>query len=253
MSQMDPDRVTLDAYVDGELSAAEMTRIAALVAQRPDLRRYVENQERLRRTLQASFASVMNEEISEQLRLRASAFPRARKTAWRDRFSEFFSWRALVPAAGALALGLFVGLAVERFAVTEAPLLQSKPNGQTVARGELARVLSEELASMQNPSGAVRVGLSFRSRSGRDCRTFIWDGTINSMSGIACHNDGDWVVAALATGASNTNAQAQYQMAGAAMPDTIRNMIKEMIAGRPFDASTERAARASNWSGTHPR
>ncbi|HLJ53087.1 MAG TPA: hypothetical protein VKT24_06850, partial [Rhizomicrobium sp.] len=84
MSQKDPDRATLDAFVDGELPASEMTRIAALVAQRADLRTYVEKQERLRRTLQDSFAQLMREPISEQLRQTVQAAPisRPRSAAW---------------------------------------------------------------------------------------------------------------------------------------------------------------------------
>jgi hypothetical protein len=69
------------------------------------------------------------------------------------------------------------------------------------------------------------------------------------MSGIACHNDGEWVVQALAAQAPNAHARAPYQMAGAGMPDAIRASVQEMISGRPFDASAERAARASHWAG----
>ena len=254
MSQLDPDRATLDAFVDGELPAPEMTRIAALVAQRPDLRRYVESQEHLRQTLQASFAPLLSEPIPEQLRhnVQASAIARTRTTAPGERLGRVFSWRGLAPAAVALAFGLLVGIAVDRFALTEQAFLKSTPNGQTVARGELARVLSEELASRQSVGAAVRVGLSFRSKSGRDCRTFTSDGVKNTTSGIACFNDGEWVVAALATQAPDANAQSQYQMAGAAMPDTIRGAVEDMISGLPFDASAERAARASHWSGANP-
>jgi hypothetical protein len=120
-----------------------------------------------------------------------------------------------------------------------------------VAQGELARVLSEELASTQNPAAAVRVGLSFRSKTGNDCRTFTWEGAKSSMNGIACHSDGDWVVATLANEPPNANAQSQYQMAGSGMPDTIRSAVKSMMSGQPFDASSERAARASHWSGAN--
>src|ERR1041384_6976226 len=163
MSQSDPDRTTLDAFVDGELPASEMTRIAALVAQRADLRDYVEGQERLRRTLRDSFAPLMNEALPERLQhsVQASALrSRAPGWAWRDGFREFFTWRTLGPAAAALAV------AVDRLAATEGALLQSTASGQTVARGELSRALDEQLASTQNPADAVRVGLSFRDKNG---------------------------------------------------------------------------------------
>jgi len=226
-----------------------------LVAQRPDLRRYVENQERLRRTLQASFAPVMSESIPEQLQqsVQTSAISRWRRTAWNDRLGAFLSWRVLAPATAALALGLFVGIAVDRFTATEEAFLRSTPSGQTVARGELARILNEQLASEQNPAGTIRVGLSFRSKSGNDCRTFTWDGAKNSVSGIACQRDGEWAMAELATEPPHAIAQSQYQMAGAEMPDTIRSAVKNLISGQPFNASAERAARASHWSGASSR
>ena len=256
MSQSDPDRTTLDAFVDGELPASEMTRIAALVAQRADLRDYVEGQERLRRTLRDSFAPLMNEALPERLQqsVQASALrSRAPGWAWRDGFREFFTWRTLGPAAAALAVGLFVGVAVDRFAATEGALLQSTASGQTVARGELSRALDEQLASTQNPADAVRVGLSFHDKNGRDCRTFTAEGTKNSLNGIACHSESDWVVTAFATTVPNSNARAPYQMAGAGMPDVIRDAVNDMIVGEPFDASAERVARASHWAGVKSR
>jgi len=255
MSQKDPDRATLDAFVDGELPASEMTRIAALVAQRADLRTYVEKQERLRQTLQESFVHVMHEPISERLRqtVQAATISRPRGASWGNGLREIFTWRALRPAAAALAFGLVVGIAVDRFGLSGDALLQSTADGQTVARGELAHVLSEQLAAAQNPAEAIRVGLSFRNKGGRDCRTFEWDGAKNSLSGIACRSAGEWVVPTWTTAVPNAHAQAPYQMAGAGMPDAIRTSVQEMISGAPFDASAERAARRAHWSGATPR
>lgn len=251
MSGTDLDRETLDAFIDGELPASEMTRAAALVAAQAELRRYVEEQERLRRTLQDSFAPLMNEPIAKRVRQMVEAYaakPARQSASWSGGLGQFFSWRAIGLAA-AMAAGLLVGIAVDRIGLSEEAFLESTSNGQTVARGELARVLSEKLAADQDAAKAVRVGLSFRSKDGDDCRTFTWDGARNSTSGIACHSKDAWVVAALATQAPDAQAHALYQIAGASMPDAIRRAVNEMIAGRPFDAAAERAARASQWSG----
>jgi hypothetical protein len=119
-----------------------------------------------------------------------------------------------------------------------------------LAQGELAGALSQQLASSDQSGRRTRIGISFRGRSGLDCRTFEWSGTTTAANGVACHTGGEWAVAALATTARTANDQSAYQMAGAAMPDTIRNTVNEMIAGLPYDAAAERAARDAHWSGS---
>jgi hypothetical protein len=249
----DISRETLDAHVDGELAPEEMTRVAAVLAERADLKSYIDSQLELRNRLSDSFAAVMAEPVPDRLQetLRASATPRRLDAAsWRARIGAYLSWHIAVPAAAALAFGLIVGVAIERPAPAELPFVRSSQNGQVIAQGELAGALSEQLASSDQHDQRARIGISFRSRNGLDCRTFEWLGATTAADGVACHTGTDWAVAALATTARTGNDQAAYQMAGAGMPDTIRSTVNKMIAGAPFDATAERAARADHWSGT---
>lgn len=243
-------RETLDAYVDGELTPDAMTRVAALLAERADLKAYVDSQIALRNRLSDSFVPLMAEPIPDRLQwtLRA-ATPRLHVASRRGWLGKFFSWRVGVPLAASLAFGLIIGVAIERSARTELPFIRSSQNGQVLAQGELADALSEQLAASNQNSRRARIGISFRSRMGLDCRTFEWLGATMATNGVACHAGGEWAVAALITTRRIANDRAAYQMAGAAMPDAIRNVVNEMIAGAPYDAVAEHAARDTHWSG----
>ena len=244
-------RETLDAYVDGELAPDEMTRVAALLAERADLKTYVDSQIALRNRLSDSFAPLMAEPISDRLqRTLRAAPPHLHLASLLGWLGEFRSWRVGVPLAASLAFGLVVGVvAIERSARTELPFVRSLQNGEVLAQGELAGALNQQLESSDQRDQRARIGISFRSRAGFDCRTFEWRGTTTTANGVACHTARDWAVAALATTRRTVDNQAAYQMAGAAMPDAIRNTVNDMIAGAPYDAAAERAARDNHWSG----
>ena len=246
----DLGRETLNAYCDGELPAEEMTRIAALLEKRPDLRAYVEGQERLRRHLHESFAPLMNEPIAQRLQaLVTSSSNNKRATVVRERLREFFTWNVVGPAAATLAAGLLVGIVVERVVPEPGPFVGSASTGQILAEGALAHALDDQLASNPQSGQHVQIGLSFRSRQGRDCRTFVWNGDAQSTSGIACRFGADWRVAVLASQTRRVEDRATYQMAGASMPNSIRDAVSAMISGQPFGPDEERAARAAHWAG----
>lgn len=244
----DLSRETLNAYADGELSPAEMTRVAALLAKRPDLQAYVENQARLKHHLQESFAPLLGEPIPERLLQATLARRTSPVPAWRVRLQEFFTWNVVGPAAATLAAGLLVAVVVERFASEQTPFVKSFENGRILAQGKLAQALDDQLASNAQ-AGPVRIGLSFQSKQGRDCRTFEWISAAVSTSGVACRVGADWHVAALATEARHANDTAAYQTAGAEMPQSIRSTVSAIISGQPFDAADERDARAHHWAG----
>ena len=250
----DTGRETLDAYVDGELPPAEMTRIGALLAERADLKSYVDDQIALKTRLQASFAPLLVEAIPDRLQQALHAtLPRLRTASWRARISQYLSWNVAVPAAASLVFGLIIGIAIERSGPAELPFVRSFSNGQVVAQGELADALNVQLASAGRSAPHAHIGLSFRSRNGEDCRTFEWRGEATVTSGVACHAADEWAVAATATTARTANDQAAYQMAGVGMPDAIRNTVNAMIAGEPYNAAAERAARGAHWRGAkHP-
>jgi hypothetical protein len=112
--------------------------------------------------------------------------------------------------------------------------------GALMAKGALATALKNQLASTGS-SNRVRIGVSFRNRSGQDCRTFV-DG---NQAGLACHHDEGWAVAAIVAAPAETGGT--YRMAGSEMPDAIRQVVTANIEGAPFDAAAERTARDHGW------
>jgi hypothetical protein len=246
---MSPTKEELYSFIDGELAVSEMAKVAAMVDRSPELQRDVEEQEQLRQRLHSAFAALMEAPIPERLLDSARNAPlsfRARMSEWLSRHSATSAGSVLrlaVPAT-ALVLGLFIGIGVERQSTSGTDLIATPTAGQVVAQAQLARALDSQLASEQT-SGGPRVEVSFRSKNGQDCRTFEVAGATSSADGVACRNNGRWLVGALVTTAHTSNSA--YQLAGSEMPEAIRNTVADMIAGEPFDAVAERQARDRGW------
>lgn len=236
---MSLSKESLSAFMDGELEPQEIARIAALVEQDPSLKSFVDEQDKLRAELRAAFSDVMTDAVPERLLAAAAHTPvslRVRARKWFGSGSP--ALRFGVPAA-AMALGLLIGVGVERTSSGVSDFGTS-PSGQIVARADLADALEHKLAA---DAGRTQIGVTFRDKSGTTCRTFTTSaGTTN---GLACRYNGEWQVGALVSG---PKAQATgYALAGSEMPDAIRNAIAARISGEPFDAAAERAARDSGW------
>jgi len=237
-------RETLMRFVDGELPPEEAARVEAAIAQSPEMQAFVQSQTALRRDFSTAFAPIMDERIPDRLTSAIADTP----VSWRWRAAHALSGKAArnawvwvgVPAAGALALGLVIGVFLNP--ANMGPIA-AKKDGSVVAQGVLADALNTRLASDVQPAGTPRVGVSFHAKDGRDCRTFETGG----VSGIACRGETAWDIAALAS--VRTEAPGTYHMAGSAMPDAIRSAAAEMIDGVPFDAAAERDARARGWRG----
>lgn len=231
---MDPDRETLNAFVDGELPPQEMERIARLLEQRPDLDRIVREQERLRVELREAYPS--DAPVPEALIRTVQTAPISLRWRLRQWFGS--PLRVLVPAGAALAVGLAIGLMVR-----PAADYGTDDAGRLVAQGSLAETLTTELASNGYRGSGARIGISFRSKAGLDCRTF----STGSDSGLACRDSGAWVVQTLVK-QMDDHPGAAYRMAGSDMPEAVRRAVADSIQGTAFDAAAERRARDRGWS-----
>jgi hypothetical protein len=87
----------------------------------------------------------------------------------------------------------------------------------------------------------VRVGLTFRDKSGAVCRSFIDAGS----SGLACQDRGQWEVRGLFMGRSEGQ-QGDYRMAAGGDPG-LAALIDSTMTGDPFDAQQERSAKERGW------
>lgn len=220
----------LMAYVDGELDTEARKHVEEELARRPDLRAYVERQQALAKTLHDSLDAVLAAPVPQ-------ALTDALKASTRVSVSENVPWRRIalwsgLPAAAALACGLVIGVMMR----PASDIVSSKGYG-LVAQGSLGQALNQQLAS----AGQGEIGLTFKDKSGRYCRTFTTPG---ALTGVACHTGGSWRIAAV----GKTEQEAGvYRQAASGMPDFLRNAVTSMMAGSPLDAQAEKKARDAGW------
>ena len=258
---MKVDELTLMSYVDGELSAEDTVRVDAAVAADSALARRVAAERELRATLSAAFDAELSEPVPEQLLrsvqqhatasvpaaapaaaasvidLQAARTARAQSKPQR-RVLLSGPWFASLAAS--VVVGLFVGYIAGR---GSGSLLMPGPGGQFVASGTLASALTTQLSGDAVSNAAVRVGISYRSKTGDYCRTFSHSG---GHSGIACRRGGGWQVELLAHESETTTAS-PYRTAGSGVSPEVLRMVEQQIAGEALDRSQETAARSRGW------
>jgi hypothetical protein len=232
------DDEKLMAYCDGELPAAEAAHIEAELAQDETLRAKLAAHLALRTRLSRAFDGALSEPVPTAL-LTAAQRPREGEiidfAQARTRKGPKLEWsmREWAAVAASLAIGAVIGLGVMN---AEAPMIVTAENG-LAAHGALAHALDDQLAS--DSAGAVRIGVSFRAQNGGYCRTFAL--TLSGVTGLACRSDGEtWDIAMTAASSGG-----EVRTAGSS--EQIMNAVDGMIAGEPFDAAREKAARDADW------
>lgn len=226
------------AWLDGELGGDEAAAMEARVAGDPHLAALAEQHRAMQAKLKGAFDTVMSGPVPERL-LAAVHPPQAEivdfGAAIRARRAR--SWGSL-PQWAAMAATLAVGILVG----TVIPQRSSAPvevqGGRMYAAAALDHALDTQLASA--PAGNTRVGLTFRDRSGALCRTF----TEPQASGLACRDDGRWQLRGLF--AAPEVEGSDYRMA-AGMDPNLAALVDSTIAGEPFDAAQEEAAKQRGW------
>ena len=221
------DDDTFFAWLDGELDPREAERVSTAVAADPALTAKAREHRDLGATLKNAFAPVASQAPPEALlaSLKTKAKPPARQ----------WQWQQLTALAASLMIGIFTGSLLQN--ASESPITASQ--GRLLASGTLERALDTQLASAEQTNTDVRIGLTFRDRSGEICRSFADSGS----TGLACRNDGQWRVQALFAGQAD---RADYRMAAGTDPN-LAAVIDSKLAGEPFDAATERQALARGW------
>lgn len=222
------------AWLDGELTPAEAAEMEAKVASDPQLRQLAEQHRALGAELRGAFDPIATAPVPERLEtmLRRSGqvidFAAAKRTR---NFPSFPQWAAM---AATLALGIFVGTMVPERG--SAPL--AVEGGKIYAAAALNQALDAELASA--PAGNVRIGMTFRDSAGQICRSF----TQPAASGLACRENGRWQLKGLF--AAPEGQANEYRMA-AGMDPNLAALVDSSIAGEPFDAAREKAAKEQGW------
>lgn len=276
---------TLMAFADGELDAETRATIQAAISQDADLAQQVAQRvaqhQAMRNDVFAAFAPIVDEPVPARLRLAAAQttstsasaatttsnnvlqFNAAKNKDALKKPTSSWSWQQL----GGLAAMLIVGVVVGKFGWQDGTSLSANlspnggmlasVNGQVTAQGKLAQALTQQLASAPATDSTVKIGVSFLSKEGQFCRSFLAeDGTQNpGFSGLACKQKtgNDWQIAVLAqtdkpaTSSGQTGQSGQYRQAAAEMPTAVLQAIDQRIADQALDAAAERAAQQRAW------
>jgi hypothetical protein len=225
------------AWLDGERAGAEADAMAAKVAAEPELQLLAAQYRGLRERLRRAFSPIAEEPVPERLVAAArDREPEIVDLSASRRAREAHRWA--LPQWAAMAATLAVGILAGSLAFQREGAPVELADGKMYAADSLDRALDTQLASA--PSGDIRIGLTFRSRSGTLCRSF----TGRASSGLACRDGERWQVRGLF--AAPEGQQGPYRMASGMDPN-LASMIDSAMAGEPLDAAGERAARDSGW------
>ena len=235
---------TLMAYADGELDADQRAEIATAIASDPELARAIERHRALAARVRAGYERVASEPVPERLSgLLADAQPAKVTDLAARREARDTPMRRWGTAQWMLAASVVVALFVGVLLLHEPSPPYASVDGRLVARGKLDRALTTELAALPGDSD-VNIGISFRDRAGRFCRTFHLQQEA-PVAGLACFGGAQWELAVLA----DAPAQEPGMRTAAAMPLEVLQAVDAAIDGEPLDASAELAARDAGWRG----
>lgn len=248
---------TLMAYADDELDSQTRSAVEAAMATDPEIARKVAQHQALRGKLSATFNKVLTEPPPQRLIDTARGVPAIRREGnvipLRRKAPPRRGWPQWASLAATLVIGVVIGHALLRtpFGGGDSPV--TSRNGQVLANGALAQALQDQLASTQAADAPVRIGVTFRSKTGAFCRTFTLHEP-TALAGLACRDHDDWRVQILAQSAradaeAETNSTSSgYRQAGSQMPRAVLQAVEDNITGDPFDAHAEASARDQHWS-----
>ncbi|MBA3511200.1 MAG: anti-sigma factor [Sphingomonas sp.] len=229
------------AWLDGELDSAEAAEVEAEVAADPRLARMAEQHRAFETRVREAFDTVAGEPVPD--RLAQAARPsgaeivdfgaRSRARNGRGSWLPVPQWAAI---AATLALGIGLGTMLDGERGASPVEIRG---GKMYAAAALDDSLERQLASA-GEAGSVRIGLTFRDQAGTICRSF----SDQRSSGFACRDGSDWRLRGLF--AAPEGQGGDYRMAAGPDPN-LAVLIDSAIAGEPFDAEQERAAKARGW------
>ncbi|RJG15714.1 hypothetical protein [Massilia cavernae] len=240
---------TLMAYADGELDELTRSAVERAIRSDPALAAKVRQHAALRSNVFAAFSSVMDEPVPQRLvkaarpgkviQLNTARAARADAVAHEKRRWSWPEWGAI---AATLMVGILAGGAgIIGLQQDDQVAVRGYAGGAMLAQAKLADALTHQLAGAPVSPSGVRIGVSFESKDGGYCRSFI----MGSAAGLACRNGGEWKVSLVTE--STAVAGGEYRQAGVEMPATVLDAIDARISGRTLDAKAEEAARSRGW------
>lgn len=250
----DIDPLEWQAYLDGELVDEARARIDAAIAADPALADRLTCDLCLQARVRDAFADALDEPVPAHLQAMLAAAPASQtsavhaaatqETASVVTFPQRNAGRRAPPAwlgyaAAAVLAVVAIGGAWQRM---QSPVRMR--DGELVAGGALSRGLDAVLASSPDAASNVSIGLTFRARDGRICRSFSYrDDT--ALSGLACRSKDAWRLSALER--IDIANEGEWRQASSTMTPAVQAAIDAALAGDAFDAVQERGARDAGW------
>lgn len=228
---------TLSAYAEGALDPATRSAVERAIRADPTLAAKVRQRTAMRANVFTAFSSTDDTSApraagpvrsGKVIQLNTARIPRTEPPDEKRRWS-WAEWGAI---AAALMVGMLAGGAGV-IGVLEQPQLAAGASGALLAQGGLDTALSTQLAGAQAPGAPVKIGVSFESKDGGYCRSFM----MGAAAGLACRDGTEWAVPVMAPAASPGNA----------MPPLVLDAIDRRITGQTLDARAEEAARERGW------
>lgn len=143
------------------------------------------------------------------------------------------AWARWVAGLTALAASLAVGFLGGRLTGNTEPRLLVQGDGGIIAKGELARALSDQLSGDR---GQIQIGLTFKTADGV-CRTFK---SSLGLSGIGCRDGQQWNLPILVRSNSDQPNGMDYQLASGDISFAVMAEVDRRIVGEPLDEVQER-------------
>ncbi|HEX3845129.1 MAG TPA: hypothetical protein VHV80_12240 [Steroidobacteraceae bacterium] len=241
-----PDEVLM-AYADDELDPGTRASVDAAMASDPEIARRIALHKALRSRVHATFSKILDEPVPAHLMRAVRSEPAdSRKSnvlPLRRRQIRDWSWPQWTAIAASLIVGVIAGRLTLLGIGNPGPITMR--GDRLLAAGALTAALSDQLAGAQSSSDPVRIGVSFRSRSGQYCRTF----TLRQpamLAGLACRAADGWQVGVVAH-TESAGGGSGYRQAASSMPAAVVAAVEDQIIGEPLDRRSEAAARGRHW------
>ena len=238
----------LMAYADGELDAPTRAAVDAAMASDPEIARRIARHEALRSRVHSAFNKVLDEPVPARVlsvvRNERPAPLTSNVTPLRARQVRPWKWQQWTAVAASLIVGVIAGRLTLMHEGSAGPVMTR--GDRLLAAGTLAAALSDQLASGQSAADPVRIGVSFRAKSGEYCRTFALRGAAG-LAGLACRAQDGWQLGVLARAESPNGSAGTYRQAASSMPAAVVAAVGERMAGEPLDQHAEAAARERHW------
>lgn len=238
----------LMAYADDELDAPTRAAVEAAMVSDPEIARRIARHKALRQRFHSAFDRILDEPVPARVlsvvRNEQVAPHKSNVTPLRQRRVRHWSWPQWTAVAASLMVGVIAGRLTLMRAQSAGPIVAR--GDRLLAAGTLAAALSDQLAAAQNTANPVRIGVSFRAKSGEYCRTFALRGA-GGLAGLACRADDGWQLGVLARTESTSGGVGTYRQAASSMPAAVVAAVGEQMAGEPLDQRAEAAARGRHW------